>query len=58
MGRETGKDKMSIKAERITSRGRFSRGSLTMSTVIESALSTGNYSTHKHKKVKNRFKYK
>ena len=45
-----------MEAERITSKGRFSRGSLTMGAAIESALSTDNSSTHKHEKVNNRFK--
>ncbi|GAH59495.1 unnamed protein product, partial [marine sediment metagenome] len=34
MGRETGKDRMSIKVEKATSRGRFKRDSLTMGVVI------------------------
>lgn len=56
MGRETGKDKISMKAERMTSRGRFKKGSLAMGASIEYALTANNYSTRKHEKLKNRFK--
>ena len=38
--------------ERITSKGRFSKGSLTMDAAIECASTVDNYSTHKHEKVK------
>ena len=38
MGRETGKDRMSIKADRITSKGRLRKGFLTMGAAIECAL--------------------
>ena len=56
MGRETGKDRMIMTEERITSRGRFSKGSLTMDAAIECTLSADNYSTYKHEKAKSRFK--
>jgi len=56
MGREIGKDKMIMKKESITSRGRFRNGSLTMGASIEYALTADNYSTHKHEKAKNRFR--
>jgi len=55
-GRETGKDRISMKIDRNTSRGRFKKGSLTMDAAIECALTADNYSTHKHEKVKNRFR--
>lgn len=55
-GRKTGKERMSMKAERTTSKGRFKKGSLTMDAAIECALTADNYSTHKHEKVKNRFR--
>jgi len=52
MSRETGKDRMIMAVERITSKGRFSKGSLTMDAAIECASTVDNYSTHKHEKVK------
>jgi len=58
MGRETGKDRMSMKAERNTSRGRFKRGSLTMGVAIECDLSADNYLTHKHEKLRTGLKNK
>lgn len=38
MDRKTGRDRISMKAERITSRGRFRKGPLTMGAAIECPL--------------------
>jgi len=56
ISREIGMDRISIKMENMTSRGRFNRGSMTMGKVIGCDFNADNYSTYKHKKVKNLFK--
>ncbi|GAH68206.1 unnamed protein product [marine sediment metagenome] len=39
-GKETGKDRTSIKVERVTSRGRFRKGSLTFGEVMQATEPT------------------
>ena len=47
---------ISIVVESNTSSGRFRKGSLTMGLAMKCDLAMDNSSTHKHKKVNNRFK--
>jgi len=49
-GKETAKERMSIKVERVESRGRFKTGSLTMGVVIGYGFIPDNYSTYKQGK--------